>query len=393
MKMNDVVYIKLGEIRPYEKNTKKHPKEQIEDVAESIKSFGFKQPLVLDKNNVIIIGHCRYEASKLLGLDEIPCIIADDLNDEQVRKLRIADNKTNESDWDLDMLTAELEDLKFDEFNFKFDEIKEKGKQAEEDNYDLDEADKKVAHRAKYGDVYILGNHRLMCGDSTKLEDVQKLVGDGKIDLLLTDPPYNVNYTANDTRDGIANDAFATNEQYVDFLSNAFKNADSVMELGASFYIFFAGKFTDEVIQSAKNADWDPAHLLIWRKDSLVLGRSDYQYIHEPFLYGWKEGAKHKWFNDRKQTSVVDFARPKASKLHPTMKPIPLFSYLASNNTAEGDAILDLFGGSGTTLIVCEQINRKCYMMEFDPHYVDVIVDRYEQLTGLKAIKEESINA
>lgn len=381
-----IVNLKVADLKPYEKNNKKHPKEQVEDIAVSIQSFGFKQPIVVDKENVIVIGHGRYEASKLLGLEEVPCVIADDLTDEQIRKLRIADNKTNESDWDIENLMFELKDLSFDEFNFDFD-LPEEKKEAEEDDYDFDKAIEEIEFKSKLGDIYQLGNHRLMCGDSTKEEDVDKLVDGADIDLLLTDPPYNVDYTANETRDGIKNDNFATNEQYVEFLSKAFANADKHLKQGACFYIYFAGKFVSEVTQACKNTQWNPSHLLIWRKDSLVLGRSDYQYNHEPFIYGWKEGASHCWYNDRKQTSVVDFPRPKASKLHPTMKPIPLFAYQMQNNTKQGDLVMDLFGGSGTTLIVAEQTNRKCFMMEFDPKYVDVIIDRWEKLTGKKAVK------
>lgn len=205
--------------------------------------------------------------------------------------------------------------------------------------------------------------------------------------MLLTDPPYNVDYTANETRDGIENDAFATPEQYCEFLTNAFTNANEYLKEGACFYIFFAGKYALEVCQSIKNATWNPLHLLIWKKDSLVLGRADYQYIHEPFVYGWKEGASHLWLNDRKQLSVLEFPRPKVSKLHPTMKPIPLFTYLIQNNTRGNDTVLDLFGGSGTTIIACEETNRRAFSMEFDPKYVDVIIKRWENLTGKKAVK------
>ena len=211
--------------------------------------------------------------------------------------------------------------------------------------------------------------------------------GGGLIDLLLTDPPYNVNYTANESREGIENDNFSSPEEFTEFLTKAFENADKHLKDGACFYIYFADKFASEVTAACKNVKWDPRHLLIWKKDTLVLGRSDYQYIHEPFVYGWKEGATHVWYNDRKQTSVIEFARPKASKLHPTMKPLALFAYQMQNNTKEGVTVLDLFGGSGTTLITAEQINRICYMMEYDPKYVDVIIDRWERLTGQKAVK------
>lgn len=378
--------VEIAKIRPYEKNAKKHDKTQIENVAESIREFGWQQPIVVDKDYVIIIGHCRFEAAKALGLKTVPVQVADNLTEEQVKKLRLVDNKTNESDWDLDLLLEEVKELDFSGFDIEWN-LPEEKKEIEEDEYDFDKAYKELEFKTKTGDIYQLGRHRLMCGDSANEEDVNKLVEDAEIDLLLTDPPYNVDYTANGTRDGIENDNFATPEDFCEFLTNAFKNADSKMKAGACFYIYFAGKFVSEVTKACKNVEWDPRHLLIWRKDSLVLGRSDYQYNHEPFVYGWKEGASHAWFNDRKQTSVVDFARPKASKLHPTMKPLALFAYQMQNNTKEGDLVLDLFGGSGTTLIVAEEINRKCFMMEKDPKYADVIIDRWEKLTGQKAVK------
>lgn len=237
----EIVNLKLKDLKPYEQNTKKHPKEQVEDIAESIRQFGWQQPIVVDKNNEIIIGHGRYLASKMMGLDEVPCAIANDLTEEQIKKLRIVDNKTNESEWDLDMLLLELPDLNFDDFNFSFnlENEKEKQKDAIEDDYDLDAADKEVEHRAKLGDIYQLGNHRLMCGDSTNECDVDELVENATIDLLLTDPPYNVDYTANGSRDGIENDSFVSLNDYEQFLSLAFNNADKHLRAGGGILYLF----------------------------------------------------------------------------------------------------------------------------------------------------------
>lgn len=355
-------------------------------MAQSIKEFGWRQPIVVDKDYVIIIGHCRYEAAKKLKLEKVPVQVADDLSEEEVKKLRLVDNKTNESDWDFNLLRKDLFNLDLDGFDIDW-KLPEERKELQEDDYDFDKRYKELEYKSSRGDVWQLGRHRLMCGDSTSSEDVNKLIQMADIDLFITDPPYNVNYTANGTREGIQNDDFATPEEFTEFLTNAFKNADEHLKAGACFYIYFADKFASEVTQACKNTDWDPRHILIWKKDSLVLGQCDYQYIHEPFIYGFKEGAAHSWFNDRKQVSVVEFPRPKVSKLHPTMKPLALFAYQVQNNTKEGDLVLDLFGGSGTTLIVCEETNRKCYMMEKDPKYVDVIIDRWEKLTGKKAVK------
>ena len=381
-----IVELDINLLKPYELNAKKHDKNQIKNVAESIQQFGWQQPIVVDKDNVVIIGHCRLEAAKLLKLKTVPCAIADNLSEEQVKKLRLIDNKTNESDWDFDLLRKDMFDLNFDGFEIEWN-LPEEKKEIKEDEYDFDKAIDEIEFKSKRGDVWQLGNHRLMCGDSTSEEDVNKLTEGGDIDLFITDPPYNVNYTANGTRDGIQNDNFATPEEFTEFLTKAFSNADKRLKAGACFYIYFADKFASEVTAACKNVNWDPRHILIWKKDSLVLGQCDYQYIHEPFIYGFKEGAAHCWYNDRKQVSVVEFPRPKASKLHPTMKPLALFAYQVQNSSKEGDYILDLFGGSGTSLIVAEQINRKCFMMEKDPKYVDVIIDRWEKLTGKKAAK------
>jgi site-specific DNA-methyltransferase (adenine-specific) len=382
----EIVKIKLKDIIPYENNAKLHPKKQIEQIKTSIKEFGNNDPIAVDENNVIIEGHGRYTALKELGYEEAECIVLANLTEDQKNAYRLVHNKlTMNSDFDLEMLKLELDKIDFDmeQFDFSFEEEK---KELEEDDFDFDSAvpDEPVT---KLGDIWKLGNHYLMCGDSTDQETVAKLLNGAEGDLLITDPPYNVNYTANQTRDGIQNDNFASPEAFTEFLSNAFINADEHMKAGACLYIYFADKFASEVTQACKNAGWNPRHMLIWEKDSLVLGQSDYQYIHEPFIYSWKEGASHNWFNDRKQTSVLHFDRPKASKLHPTMKPLALFSYQIQNSSRKGDVVLDLFAGSGTTLICCEQLDRICYTMELDPVYCDVIIARWEELTGKKAVR------
>lgn len=370
--------LEIEKIKPYENNAKVHDNKQINNVAESIKKYGFKQPIVVDKDNVIIIGHCRFLAAKKIGLKTVPCVVADDLNEEKVKALRLIDNKTNESDWDFDLLKLDLEGLDLDGFDIDW-EIPEEKKDAVDDDFDVDAFVPEVPE-SKKGDVFILGNHRLMCGDSTDENDIATLMAQDKAKLLLTDPPYNVAYDANGTRDGIENDDFGSSESYIEFLTKVFENDDAYLEKGGVFYIFLAGRMLYENLQAVKNADWIAPHLLIWEKDSLVLGRSDYQYIHEPFLYGWKDGGAHFWNNDRKQVSVIKYPRPKASKLHPTMKPIELFSYLMNNSSKQNDIVLDSFGGSGTTLICAEQLGRKARLMELDTKFVDVIVKRFIHL-------------
>lgn len=246
--------------------------------------------------------------------------------------------------------------------------------------------------KSKLGDIYELGNHRLICGDSTDLNVIEKLSAGEKADMFLTDPPYNVDYEGG-TKDKlkIMNDKMDT-ESFRLFLRDAFSNADSVMRNGAVFYIWHADSESYNFRGACIDIGWKIRECLIWKKNSMVLGRQDYQWQHEPCLYGWKDGASHLWASDRKQTTILEFDKPVRNDLHPTMKPIPLIAYQISNNTHEGDIILDLFGGSGSTMIACEQLKRRCFMSELDPKYVDVIIDRWEKFTGEKAVllSEES---
>lgn len=377
-----IQYMKLGDIRPYERNPR-HNDDAVDGVANSIKAFGFKVPIVVDKNGIIIAGHTRYKAAKRLGMKEVPCIQADDLTPEQVKAFRLADNKVAEkADWDFEALDAELSDIaELDMTQFGF-ELPEDEPEVSEDEYDTEPP---VQAKSHVGDLYQLGRHRLMCGDSTEPDTVQALSGGGMVDMLLTDPPYNVDYEGK-TKDAlkIQNDSMA-DEQFREFLRAAFFNADSVMKSGAVFYIWHADSEGYNFRGACHNVGWKVRQCLVWAKNSMVLGRQDYQWKHEPCLYGWKEGAGHLWAADRKQTTILNFDRPTKSKEHPTMKPIKLFDYQIKNNTKGGDIILDLFGGSGTTLMACEQNGRTCYMMEFDPRYVDVIIGRWESLTGQKA--------
>lgn len=374
----------LHELIPYENNPRNND-DAVDYVAESIKEFGFKVPIIIDKNNVIVAGHTRYKACKKLGINEVPCLVADDLTEEQIKAFRLADNKVAEiATWDFEKLDLELSTLELDMELFGFEIIEdEEPVEATEDDYEVEVP---AEPKAKYGDVYQLGNHRLMCGDSTSIDDVEKLMNGAKVDLLITDPPYNVNYEgATKDKLTIMNDKM-DNDNFRQFLLDAFKCADNVMKDGAAFYIWHADSEGYNFRGACFDVGWTVRQCLIWNKNSLVLGRQDYHWKHEPCLYGWKDGASHNWYGDRKQTTVLDFDRPSRNAEHPTMKPIPLFDYQIQNNTKKGDIVLDLFGGSGTTLMASEQNERSAYLMELDPKYVDVIINRWEQFTGEKAV-------
>lgn len=396
MNLVQVKNVEIGKIIPYEHNPRDNA-EAVEPVANSIKEFGWQQPIVVDKDGVIIAGHTRYKAALKLKLKEVPVVYAEGLSDEQVKAYRLADNKSGElAVWDDDLLASELKELNdsldIDMSDFGFDDIDSltDDTEAEDDNFDEKLPDEP---KSKLGQVYKLGRHTLMCGDSTDSESVRRLLNGTKADLLVTDPPYNVNYsekhinkTDSNARNysAIANDNMA-DDQFANFLANAFTCARENMKDGAAFYIWFASSESVNFYSSAKSAGLEVHQELIWVKNNIVLGRLDYQYKHEPCLYGWIEGGCHSWYSDRKQTTILNFDKPLRSDLHPTMKPIPLFDYLIKNSSKTDDNVLDLFGGSGTTLMACEQDGRNAYLMEYDPRYVDVIIDRWEKYTGKTA--------
>lgn len=353
---------------------------------------------------IVIGGNMRLRAYQQLGWKEVPCcILPEDMPVEKLREMVIQDNNPfGETDWNMIADEWDVEELK--DWGMELPEdwntsgAGEQQKEAEEDDFSDEDAEK-AEPRVKPGDIWQLGEHRLMCADCTYKEMLNKLTGGGEmIDLYLTDPPYNVGYGMEDPAimikrkhrtDGLVvlNDR-QEDSDFRTFLVKSYQGAESVMKKGASFYIFHADSEGYNFRGALRETDsLELKQTLIWRKDSLCLGRQDYQWIHEPCLYGWKKGASHRWFSDRKQVTVIDFNRPKNSKEHPTMKPVGLFAYLIQNSTKEGDSVLDTFGGSGTTLIACEQLHRRCYMMELDPHYCDVIIARWEKLTGKEAVK------
>lgn len=379
-----ITNIKTIDIKPYAKNPRKND-EAVKYVAESIKEFGFKVPIVVDDDNIIVAGHTRWKAAKKLGIEECPCIVASDLTEEQIKAFRLADNKVAEkAEWDFDLLGMELEDIvDLDMSVFGFEDVLEEEAEVAEDDYEVQLPEEP---KAKRGDIYQLGRHRLMCGDSTMFDDVEQLMDGQLADMLLTDPPYNVDYEGK-TKDKlkIENDKME-NDSFRQFLVDAFTNADMSMKPGAVFYIWHADSEGYNFRGACFETGWQVRQCIIWNKNSMVMGRQDYQWKHEPCLYGWKNGASHLWASDRKQTTVIDFNRPTRNDLHPTMKPIGLFDYQIKNNTKGGDIVLDLFGGSGTSIMACEQNGRVCYTMEFDPRYIDAIIDRWEQFTGEKAV-------
>lgn len=384
--MLHIEYLPVSELKPYDKNTRKHQKKDVDNIARSIKKYGMNDAVgIWGKDNVIVEGHGRVLACKQLGITEVPVVRLDHLTDEQRREYAIAHNATAElSVWDDIFLAEELADLNLNDFDFEFDlDLAKDNQEALEDNYDKEPPEEP---RSKPGDIWLLGRHRVMCGDSTKLEDVKKLMNGMQADLLLTDPPYNVDYTGK-TGDAlkIQNDKME-DSSFREFLKAAFNCALEAMKPGACFYIWHADVEGANFRLAAKEVGMEVRQCLIWCKNSLVIGRQDYQWKHEPCLYGWKAGAAHLWAADRKQSTILNFDRPSRNTLHPTMKPIPLFDYQICNNTKGGDIVLDLFGGSGTTIMACEQNGRTGYSMEFDPRYVDVIVDRWETFTGEKAV-------
>lgn len=381
-----VIETPIESIKPYENNPRKISAEAIEKVMASIKEFGFQQPIVVDKDMVIIVGHTRLLASQKLGLDKVPVIVADNLTDEQARAYRLADNKTGEfSQWDDKLLSFELQELEclnFDMEPFGF-ELEEESVEVFEDEFEGEPVEVSV----QLGDIYELGEHRLMCGDSTDRECVNALMGGAMADMVITDPPYNVAYegkTADALR--IQNDNMES-AQFLDFLTKAFTCLSDSLKAGGAFYIWYASREHIN-FESALNAvGLVVREQLIWNKNVFCLSRQDYHWKHEPCLYGWKDGAPHYFIDDRTQSTVIDENKPLANAIHPTMKPVELISRLVRNSSRPQETVLDLFGGSGTTLIACEQLNRKCFMMEFDPVYCQVIIDRWEAFTGKKAIK------
>ena len=388
--------IDIDRVIPYARNPRKNSA-AIDKVAASLREFGFRQPIVTDEKLTVIVGHTRLAAAKKLNLSQVPVHIAEGLTDAQIKAYRIADNRTNEeAEWDFDALKIELEDLKdagadLATTAFDADELAKFLAEVTEGLVDEDATPEIPEEpRSKLGDVWLCGEHRVMCGSSLEQASVDTLCGEQRVDMLLTDPPYNVAYEGK-TKDAltIQNDSMGDSE-FRTFLRDAFVSADTAMKPGAAFYIWHADSEGYNFRGACQDAGWKVRQCLIWKKNHMVMGRQDYHWQHEPCLYGWKDGAGHLWASDRKQTTILNFERPSRNGEHPTMKPVALFEYQMLNNTKGGDIVLDSFGGSGTTLIAAEKNGRIARLMELDPKYVDVIVKRWQDFTGKKATLEST---
>lgn len=416
-KIGGVQEVRTELLVPYENNAKIHSKSQVNQIAESIKEFGFISPCLIDKDFNIIRGHGRVMARKQLGMETVPCLFVEGLTETQRRAYILADNRLTElGEWDADLVSDELSKLKDEGFDlnitgFDIDDIifTEEEDCYEEQIPDVPREEEPMIHR---GEIWQLGNHRLMCGDSTKIEDVERLVSGETIDLLETDPPYNVN-VSNSKGETIDNDNLP-DEEFFNFLFVVFNNCSIVMKNGASYYVWHADSNGGMFRNALEDNGLKVRQNLIWVKSHFTIGRQDYQWKHEPCLYGWKEGGGHYFIDIRSFTTVAEYdtidkmgkeellqliknlyeeistvhheEKQTVDDLHPTMKPLSLVKKHIRNSSREGENVLDVFGGSGTTLIACEQLNRNCYMMEYDPKYADRIIKRWEQETGEKAI-------
>lgn len=380
----------VEELIPYARNARTHSSAQITQIAASIKEFGFLAPVVIAEDNTILCGHGRFYAAQKLGLKKIPCVKESHLTEAQKRAYIIADNKLSiNAGWDDELLAVELSDLQGEGVDLSitgFDEkeladlFDDKSKSdVEDDGYDLSAALEKAAF-VQRGDIWTVGRHRLMCGDATSADDVAALMGGKRANLLLTDPPYGVSFKSSSGLT-IQNDSIKDEDFYC-FLKSAFSAAVDCLEKGAAAYIFHADTEGLNFRRAFVDAGFHLAGCCIWVKDSLVLGRSDYQWQHEPVLYGFLQNGKHSWYSDRKQTTIWNFAKPKKNANHPTSKPLDLLSYPIQNSSQENAIVLDTFGGSGSTLMACELTNRICYTMELDEKYASVILRRYVDDTG-----------
>lgn len=420
MKRTEIEWMPIGSVKPYDRNPRRNDA-AVDAVANSITEFGFKNPIIVDRDLVIIAGHTRLKAAKKLGLKEVPVVIASDLSEEQARAFRLADNKTAElAEWDDDLLQEELDALMddFDMEGFGFEADVTDDLQVIDTLEEPPMPDAPSEPVSKPGDMWQCGEHRVMCGDATNPYDMNRLMDGELADLIVTDPPYNVDYTGK-TADAlkIENDKM-DESRFVEFLADAFRTMAENLRGGGAFYIWHADLEGRAFREAVDMSGLDLKQCLIWVKNSLVLGRQDYQWIHEPCLYGWKPGASHYFTDDRSlvtvleqepldlsklkkeellelvmkvfdakiPTTVIRESRPTRSDLHPTMKPVKLMARLISNSSQRGEAVLDPFGGSGSTMLACESLGRICRTMELDPRYCDVIVHRWEEQTGKKAV-------
>jgi len=388
----------IDKLIPYARNARTHSDEQVAQIAASIKEWGWTTPVLVDEQGGIIAGHGRTLAAQKLKMVEVPVMVAKGWSDAKKRAYVLADNKLAlNAGWDNEMLALELGeigDLGFDLdlTGFTAEEIAALTPEQIEPGLTDEDAVPEVPEKpiTVLGDVWLLGKHRLMCGDSTSIDAVDKLMDGQKADQLVTDPPYNIAYEGGSKkREQIKNDEMESAD-FRQFLRDAFTAADTVMKSGAVFYIWHADTEGYNFRGACLDAGWQVRQTLIWNKDNSAFGRQDYHWKHEPCLYGWKSGAGHLWASDRKQTTIIECKRPSKSELHPTMKPVELMQYQIENNTKGQDVVLDLFGGSGSTMIACEKTGRINCSMELDPKYCDVIIKRWQDFTGKIATHAET---
>lgn len=386
-------YVDTADLHFYENNPRKNDA-VVPKMVESLKEFGFRIPVLASRDGEVLDGHLRLKAAIKMGITSVPVIWADGMSESQIRAFRIMANRSvNWAEWDMDKLAEEIKALADEAYDLTFtgfdvgeldrlvkENISCAGKNDPDDVPDVprNEAEERV-HR---GDVWRLGQHFVMCGDSTDPDDMAALMGDEAASLWLTDPPYNVAYTGK-TAEALTIDNDSMNdEQFRNFLCAAYSAANSVMKPGASFYIWHADSEGYNFRGAARDIGWTVRQCLVWKKQHFVMGRQDYQWKHEPCLYGWKEGGSHHWYGGRNQTTVLEFDRPMRNAVHPTMKPVELFEYQIGNSSRHGDIVLDSFGGSGTTVIACQRMVRRARVMELSPHYTAVILRRWEEFTG-----------
>ena len=379
--------ISTEKLIPYVNNARTHSAEQINKLRSSLREFGFINPVIIDRDYNVIAGHGRIEAAKAEGISEVPCVFADYLTSAQKKAYILADNRmAMDAGWDEELLRVEIEALQAESFDVGltgFDESEiadlfETDSEVKDDDFDVD-AELEKPPVTKSGDLWLLGNHRLLCGDSTKEETYTFLMDGKKANLVVTDPPYNVNYEGSAGK--IKNDNME-NGRFYQFLLDAFTCMEKAMENDASIYVFHADTEGLNFRKAFADAGFYLSGTCIWKKQSLVLGRSPYQWQHEPVLFGWKKKGRHQWYTGRKESTIWEFDKPKKNGDHPTMKPVPLIAYPIKNSSMSNCIVLDPFGGSGSTLIACEQTDRVCYTIELDEKFCDVIVKRYIEQAG-----------
>ncbi len=388
---NKLEMVKVSELIPYVNNARTHSQEQVNKLRSSLREFGFVNPVIIDQDKNVIAGHGRLMAAKEEGITEVPCVLVDYLTEAQKKAYILADNRyAQDAGWDEELLRLEIEALEGMDFDvsltgFNEDEISDlfagaDTSDTQDDDFDLSDALEKAAFVEK-GDVWVVGRHRLMCGDATSEEDVATLMDGKKANLIITDPPYNVAFESSDGL-SIKNDKME-NEKFYEFLLSAFKNMAAHLEKGGAAYVFHADTEGLNFRKAFVDAGFHLAGCCIWVKNSLVLGRSDYQWQHEPVLYGFLQNGKHYWSKNagRSQTTIWNFDKPKKNKNHPTSKPLDLLAYPIGNSSQENAIVIDTFGGSGSTLMTCEQTNRICHTMELDEKYASVILRRYVEDT------------